>query len=545
MIGSNLVQSVVRRFNNLLDTASAANGAAMVGFLYATAYAGNTVGAWLKGLAGSTGATFIGFIQSIVGAVSRTIAFKLAERVSVMDFGALGNNVADDYVAILAAVTWAKLTGGTVYFPKPSVAYKMGTTLVLGDGVTLIGDCPAMRWRNVNTPVRINYTGGGAAVTVAPATTVLVDGVQMRGLHFDGTSAAAGAHGLYLNCSAASSSIEGCYFEDCAFTNFPGNQICHVGNVFDVVYKRVAGLNPARASLDIVNVSALLPSQLTFDDCWLSPYTTGTWGFIGNGVDVRFIGGTVAPYDNSVTGANGISQYGGLSIQGTHVENRNSLATGNIGIRYYNSNGAHIAPSACLTFGTGVQIGLANGDANVASGWVIAGSVSGNNTGAGGHDVVITNGGVRTGVILGGGASIVVLDNRQGVDGVAEVSRMNRGASIDYVKLLAVNGTAVAPSQSFINAPTVGNYTDGTNMLTAVGGVQVSIQQPASLALGTKLYPTKDDSHGVQTSAGLYANAGVPAVGIGANGDFYFRSDGVAGTRIYHKEAGAWVATAA
>jgi hypothetical protein len=39
---------------------------------------------------------------------------------------------------------------------------------------------------------------------------------------------------------------------------------------------------------------------------------------------------------------------------------------------------------------------------------------------------------------------------------------------------------------------------------------------------------------------------GVPANTLGVNGDWYFRVDsGAAGTRLYTKQAGAWVGTAA
>lgn len=47
-----------------------------------------------------------------------------------------------------------------------------------------------------------------------------------------------------------------------------------------------------------------------------------------------------------------------------------------------------------------------------------------------------------------------------------------------------------------------------------------------------------------QTAASVYAGSGAPNNADGANGDFYFRSDGtVAGNNVaYHREAGAWVA---
>ena len=43
-------------------------------------------------------------------------------------------------------------------------------------------------------------------------------------------------------------------------------------------------------------------------------------------------------------------------------------------------------------------------------------------------------------------------------------------------------------------------------------------------------------------SIGVLYGSGVPASGLGANGNFYWRSDGAAGTFGYHKAAGVWSA---
>ena len=43
-----------------------------------------------------------------------------------------------------------------------------------------------------------------------------------------------------------------------------------------------------------------------------------------------------------------------------------------------------------------------------------------------------------------------------------------------------------------------------------------------------------------QTASALWAGTGVPANGSGANGDYYFRSDGGVTSHIYYKSAGAW-----
>lgn len=62
---------------------------------------------------------------------------------------------------------------------------------------------------------------------------------------------------------------------------------------------------------------------------------------------------------------------------------------------------------------------------------------------------------------------------------------------------------------------------------------------------GTKcldaLYLPKDDGT-IQTASAQYAGAGAPSNANGNNGDFYFRSDGTAGSRIYFKTGGVWTA---
>lgn len=93
------------------------------------------------------GDALIGFRQSnasgfLTGAVGRTVNAKLQEIVSVKDFGAVGDGVADDTTAVHAAFNAASAVGGTAYFP-PGV-YRVtsgythsGTKLALhicGDG---------------------------------------------------------------------------------------------------------------------------------------------------------------------------------------------------------------------------------------------------------------------------------------------------------------------------------------------------------------------------------------------------------------------------
>ena len=133
------------------DNIGASAGAGLVGFLYNVIYAAGTVGKWLQDLATAAGSAFIGFAQAGVGAVTRTVQSKLRENVSVKDFGAVGDGIAIDTSAILAAVAAAKLSGAGLVFP--SGTYKFASPIIIDWSfarVTFLGK------------VRLVYTGASS-----------------------------------------------------------------------------------------------------------------------------------------------------------------------------------------------------------------------------------------------------------------------------------------------------------------------------------------------------------------------------------------------
>ena len=94
------------------------------------------------------GDALVGFRQSnssgnLTGSVGRTVHQKLQEVVSVKDFGAVGDGVADDSPAVQAAINAVGANSGTLVFP-PGV-YKMGAQINLtNSNVSLVGEKDAV-----------------------------------------------------------------------------------------------------------------------------------------------------------------------------------------------------------------------------------------------------------------------------------------------------------------------------------------------------------------------------------------------------------------
>lgn len=112
-------------------------------------------------LAASSGSGLVGFLQSGTPAVARTTQAKLREFVSVKDFGAVGDGVTDDTVAIQAAVDAVfagSLQGGSLYFPKGS--YRVTSSIYQKPRVNFVGEGSRKSqivWGNADTT---NYTKG-------------------------------------------------------------------------------------------------------------------------------------------------------------------------------------------------------------------------------------------------------------------------------------------------------------------------------------------------------------------------------------------------
>lgn len=234
----------------------------------------------------------LSFVQAGTGAVARTVDSKLEDMVSVKDFGAVGDGIADDTAAIQAAID----SGKAAFVPKGT--YKITATLNLNNGYkALIGDCslPIINKTTAGPAIRIGTTGGAVlneysrvenlylrSLTVAP-TFPINPGPNDAGVVLDGSLSSLPAavqnarvinvrvgnwsNGFYTN-DVVGCRIEGCFIQLLVdYTSAPGftvsNKFC--GFVLDATPYTPGGISP-QASIELVDNDVVgngAPSTLT------------------------------------------------------------------------------------------------------------------------------------------------------------------------------------------------------------------------------------------------------------------------------------------
>lgn len=114
----------------------------------------------LKTLAGAAGAGLVGWVRAAAGGVLRTVAQKLSDTVHVRDFGAVGDGVADDTAAVVAALAFAN---SRAYAGLAANLLVPGCRLDFGDGKYNLATLSAP------LEIRCNVKSGAAALIVPNA----------------------------------------------------------------------------------------------------------------------------------------------------------------------------------------------------------------------------------------------------------------------------------------------------------------------------------------------------------------------------------------
>jgi len=134
------------------------------------------------------GAALVGSLQAGTGAVGRTVQSKLRDLISAKDFGAVGDGVTDDRVAIQAALNAAGTNGGSVYLP-PGVflVSPSGNTCPGSSGIYCLLIPGGVKFLGQSRGATIKCTTDAATVLCAAGTSsashvtdIVIDGITVQ-----------------------------------------------------------------------------------------------------------------------------------------------------------------------------------------------------------------------------------------------------------------------------------------------------------------------------------------------------------------------------
>jgi len=249
----------------------------------------------LNGTTGIEGAVNLGEVTATGSTTARTLANRFADPVNIKDFGAVGDNIADDTAAIQAAIDYAFSIGSAIYFP--SGTFKTLSGIILKCGCTCNTEAIITAGASINT-VTIpagNYSATSAfylPAIVGGANGLVLDGASLTTIHISNIALA--ANGLVLQISNTNkvcadnninfNTINGCSGAGIKFNHLATNisQTLFQGNIIKGNF--IVSVKYGIHFYDVNNGS--LGLNLTWDDTLIEvgaidPNTTGSIGIYG------------------------------------------------------------------------------------------------------------------------------------------------------------------------------------------------------------------------------------------------------------------------
>jgi hypothetical protein len=131
----------------------------------------------------SLGAAAVAYVPAGAGAVATNVQAKLREVVSVKDFGAVGDGVADDTAAIQSAVDSLPSSGGKIEFPKGIYTISSQITIANKSNICLSGFGFSGSYNSTTYGATINATGSFTAFSFSNGVGCTVENLQIKGAY--------------------------------------------------------------------------------------------------------------------------------------------------------------------------------------------------------------------------------------------------------------------------------------------------------------------------------------------------------------------------
>jgi hypothetical protein len=444
--------------------------------------------------------SLVTFVQAGAGAVVRTAQAKMRETVSVLDFGAVGDGVADDTAAIQAAISYCKL----ITYAEKELVFPAGAYKVTQIDFTGVNFCT---FRALGT-VQINGTGTATFVFgcdgfVAGGSSTFSNYNRFVG----GNWLIANLSGTYTNVFKATAAV-GCTFENFSISGSCGVSVgadriaaainyCWVNRFvkFNVGSPGVPGSGFRSFCIAVGPLSGDNVNNNIFESCRLQA------GSIGS------------PYANQV----------GIYLQGGSANAIKScdISALDVGIELVNAKGTICDSNYHELVKTIVRLPSGNSRGNTFIGGIYEVQTNGaafslessqNTVIVGGQYFGASGGSNRTFIAQGSGCYglSVVSPELQNIDntltgtynGASGVS----GARILQAEWLSFPATQVASS----NANTLDDYEEGTWTPTKTIGTAFSSASGRYTKIGNLVTVTFLVQFAVETSASTAAMSGFP-----------------------------------